>query len=75
MCYSIEKQRRGTHLTIKEIRTMYEVIKVNCENGNETNYGTYTSKEDVKAIVKGYKFNGLFYTRENSKYFFMVTEK
>lgn len=56
-------------------KTMYEVIKINCENGNETNYGTYTNEEDVKAIIKGYKFNGLFYTRANSKFFFMVTEK
>ena len=54
---------------------MYEVIKINCENGSETNCGTYANEEDVKAIVKGYTFNGCFYTRKNSKYFFMVTEK
>lgn len=53
---------------------MYEVVKINSENGKETNYGTYTNKEDVEAIIKGYKFNGLFYTRESSKYFFTVTE-
>ncbi len=54
---------------------MYEVVKINSENGNETNYGTYTNKEDVEAILKGYTFNGLFYNRANSKYFYMVTEK
>ena len=27
MCYSIEKQRKETHLTIKEIRTMKFVIE------------------------------------------------
>lgn len=53
----------------------YQVTKINSENGEETNYGTYTNKEDVKAITKGYTFNGLFYTRANNKFFFTVEEK
>ncbi len=53
----------------------FKVVKINCENGNEIDCGSYTNEEDVKAITKGYKFNGLFYTRENSKYFFIVTEE
>ena len=55
--------------------TVYKVTKINSENGQEVNYGTYTNFDDVKAIVKGYKFNGLFYNRIGSKYFFIVEEK
>ena len=55
--------------------TVYKVTKINSENGQEVNYGTYTNFDDVKAIVKGYKLNGLFYNRIGSKYFFIVEEK
>lgn len=41
---------------------------------NETiNYGEW-DEEDVKLIVRGYKFNGLFYERKNSKAIFVVTK-
>jgi hypothetical protein len=55
--------------------TVYKVTKINSENGQEINYGTYTNFEDVKAITKGYKFDGLFYNREGSKFFFIVEEE
>ena len=62
--------------SLREVFKMtYEVIKVNGDNGNEINYGTYTDLDDVKAITNGYTFNGLFYTRKNSKFFFIVNVK
>ena len=51
----------------------YKVIKINSENGKETNYGTMC-EEDMKLITKGYKFDGIFYNRKGSKYFFIVEE-
>lgn len=42
-------------------------------NGEEIDYGTM-NKEDVKLVTKGYKFNGLFYERKNSKNIFVVDE-
>lgn len=53
----------------------YEVIKVHAKTGKTINYGTYDSMEDVKLICKGYKFNGLFFSRLNSKWFYMINEK
>lgn len=43
---------------------MYSIVKVNSENGKETNYGGGYTEKDVKQITKGYTFNGLFYTRK-----------
>ena len=51
----------------------YSVIKVNSENGNETNYGAMC-EEDMKLVTKGYSFDGIFYNRKGSKYFFIVEE-
>ena len=52
----------------------YEIIKIEVETEKETNYGKGYTDEDVKSITKGYKFNGLFYTRENGKYIYIVNE-
>ena len=51
----------------KEVEKMkrYEVIKINVKTEKEFNLGIY-DKEDVKLIVRGYKFNGLFFERKNS---------
>ena len=54
--------------------TLYSVIKINSQTGEEIDYGAYMDYEDVKLITKGYTFNGLFYTRAKSKYLFIVTE-
>ena len=35
-------------------------------------YGDGYSADGVKTIVKGYTYNGFFYTRKNSKYIFIV---
>ena len=51
----------------------YKVIKVNSENGKETNYGTMC-EEDMKLVTRGYSFDGLIYNRQGSKYFFIVEE-
>ena len=62
---------------------MYEVIKINCENGEETNCGTHKNNADVEALVKGHNviferkngFIGAFYNRKNDNFLFKVTEK
>ena len=54
--------------------TTYKIVKSDY-NGNEKNYGGGYSKEDVKLVTRGYTYNGLFYDRKNSKYFFIVEEE
>lgn len=54
---------------------MFKVTKVEIATGNETNFGCGYSEEDVKAITKGYKFNGLFYERKNGKFIYIVDEQ
>ena len=51
----------------------YRITKIDCRTGEERDYGVY-SESEVKGIVKGYKFNGLFYERKGSNWFFMVEE-
>ena len=48
--------------------TTYKIIKINVETEEEIIYGCGYTEEDVRDIVKSYKFNGLFYERANSKY-------
>lgn len=55
--------------------TTYKVTKINSLTGEETNYGGGYTMDDVKAIVKGYTFNGLFWDRKGSKYFYEVNEE
>ena len=52
--------------------TTYKITKINVETEEEIIYGCGYTEEDVKDIVKGYKFNGLFYERANGKYIFIV---
>ena len=54
---------------------MFKVTKVEIATGNETNYGGGYNEEDVKAITKGYKFNGLFYERKNGKFIYIIDEQ
>lgn len=54
---------------------MFKVTKVEIATGSETNYGCGYNEEDVKAITKGYKFNGLFYERKNGKFIYIVDEQ
>ena len=51
----------------------YKIIKIDVETNQEYNYGEY-DELDMKQIIKGYKFNGLFYSRKGSKYFYIVEE-
>lgn len=53
----------------------YRVIKMDSKTEKETNYGGGYTMEDVKAITKGYTFNGLYYDRKGSRYFFIVEEE
>ena len=50
----------------------YKVMRIEIKTEAETNYGGGYTMEDVKAICRGYKDNGLFWERANGKYIFMV---
>jgi hypothetical protein len=52
----------------------YNITKIDCNTENEINMGNGYTEEDVKAITKGYTFNGLFYERKNSKWMYIVEE-
>lgn len=52
---------------------MYYITKINALTGEEKDYGLW-GYEDMKTITKGYTFNGMFYDRKNSNWFFMVKE-
>ena len=54
---------------------MFKVIKVDSKTEKEQNMGGGYTAEDVKAITKGYTFNGLFYDRKGSKYYYIVEEE
>lgn len=51
----------------------YSVTKMSID-GAEINYGGGYSEEDVKSITRGYKFNGVFYDRKGSRWFYVVSE-
>lgn len=57
------------------MKKTYIVTKIDSTTEKETKYGGGWTEEDVKAITKGYTFNGLFYDRKGSKYFFDVEEE
>lgn len=52
----------------------YNITKIDSKTEHETNMGNGYTEEDVKAITKGYTFNGLFYERKNSKWMYIVEE-
>lgn len=52
---------------------MYKVEKGNVITDEWTDYGLY-NEEDMKAIVRGYHFNGLFYEKKNSNTIYIVEE-
>lgn len=49
----------------------YKITKIDIKTEKEQNYGTW-GEDDMKAIVKGYKFNGLFWERKGSNYIYIV---
>ena len=48
------------------------VLKVDVLRDRITDYGGVYDEDDVKLITNGYRFNGLFYTRKNSHFIFIV---
>jgi len=52
----------------------YNITKIDSKTESEINMGSGYTEEDVKAITKGYTFNGLFYERKNSKWMYIVEE-
>ena len=53
----------------------YQITKIDTETKKEYNYGGGYTEQDIQEITKGYKHNGLFYERKNSKYIFIVKEE
>lgn len=52
---------------------MYKVEKCDTKSDTWFDYGIY-SEADVKLIVRGYHFNGLFYEKKNSHTIYTITE-
>lgn len=55
--------------------TTYKVTKVDSKTEKEYDCGGGYSMEDVKDITKGYAYNGLFYSRQGSRYFYIVEKE
>lgn len=55
--------------------TKYKVKKYNSKADRFEDLGGGYTEEDVKAITKGYKFNGLFYERQGTMTFYTVSEE
>lgn len=52
---------------------MYKVEKCDTKSDVWYNCGIWT-ESDIKLIVRGYHFNGLFYEKKNSNTIYTVTE-
>lgn len=53
----------------------YKIEKYNPKTDEWENMGGGFAKEDVEQITKGFPFNGMFYTRKNSKIMYIVEEE
>lgn len=51
-----------------------KIIKVNIKTEQEIDLGSGYTEEDIKDIVKGYTFNGMFYERKNSNWIYIVEQ-
>lgn len=56
-----------------DAKKRYKVEKCNTKTDTWYNCGIY-DMEDVKLIVRGYHFNGLFYERKRCSTIYVVTE-
>ncbi len=50
----------------------YQVLKVNSETAEEFDFGLHSDFADVLAITRGYRYNGIFFTRKGCKWFYIV---
>lgn len=57
--------------TCDEVR--YKVEKGDIKTDKVTNMGIY-NESDMKSIIKGYHFNGMFYEKKNSNTIYIVTK-
>ena len=51
----------------------YKVEKGDIKTDKVTNAGIY-NESDMKSIIKGYHFNGMFYEKKNSDTIYVVTK-
>lgn len=51
----------------------YKVEKGDIKPDKVTNVGIY-NESDMKSIIKGYHFNGMFYEKKNSDTIYVVTK-
>lgn len=58
-------QRRNTDMT-------YRISRYNPDTKDWEDFGGGYTEEDVKVITKGFKNNGLFYERKNSRVMYEV---
>ena len=53
----------------------YKIEKYNPKTDEWENMGNGFTKEDIVHITKGFPFNGMFFTRKNSKIIYIVEEE
>ena len=53
----------------------YKIEKYDAVSKKWENFGGGYTEEEVKQITKGFPFDGLMYSRKNSRTFFIVTEE
>lgn len=68
----------GTKKTLDKAIKMLDEARYKIEKGNIktdtwSDLGTY-NESDMKSIIRGYKFNGLFYEKKNSNTIYTVTK-
>ena len=51
----------------------YNVTKINIVTSEEANYGRL-NEADMKIVIRGYHYNGLFYEKKNSNTMYIVEE-
>lgn len=52
---------------------LYKITKIDSITEKEWDMGTW-GYDDMKLITRGYVFNGCFYDRKGSRYFYIVEE-
>lgn len=70
--YQVKEKKQGL-LALPYWSIMhYQIIKVNSHTAEEIDFGLRSDFGDVLRITRGYRYNGIFFTRKNCKWFYIV---
>ena len=53
----------------------YTIQKFDCKTNKWENFGGGYTSEEVKQIIKGFPFDGHYYSRKNGNTFYLVEEE